>query len=121
LRQSIPRLSEDYSFCHRWRNLYKGEVWVRVGHAITHMGLQEFKSRYADRLAVGPQDPVAPGQSVIGQLRAKADPIAEKNSSFSPESQEISSVTDSPLTQSYKNGLQAEFLICHSNNGSELI
>ncbi len=72
------RLSEDYSFCHRWRNLCQGEVWVSVGHAITHIGLQEFKSRYADGLAVGPQDSVAPGQSMAGQLRAKADPIAKK-------------------------------------------
>ena len=72
------RLSEDYSFCHRWRNLCQGEVWVSVDHAITHIGLKEFKSRYADRLAVGPRVSVAPGQTMAGQLRAKADPIAKK-------------------------------------------
>jgi len=75
------RLSEDYSFCHRWRNLCQGEIWVSVGHAITHVGLQEFKSRYVDRLAVGPNEPVAPGQTMTGQLGVGARVSVKMDSS----------------------------------------
>jgi hypothetical protein len=56
------RLSEDYSFCHRWKHLCKGEIWASIAHEIVHIGLHQFKGRYADTL------PVAPGQSVTGRL-----------------------------------------------------
>lgn len=49
------RLSEDYSFCYRWRALCQGEIWVNIGHTIRHIGLKEFKSRYMDKLAVSSQ------------------------------------------------------------------
>lgn len=41
------RLSEDYSFCHRWRQC-GGEVWASIAHEITHIGLHSFKGRYQD-------------------------------------------------------------------------
>jgi hypothetical protein len=44
------RMSEDYSFCHRWRHLCKGEIWVSQAHEIVHVGLHEFKARYSDSL-----------------------------------------------------------------------
>ena len=44
------RLSEDYSFCHRWRHNCGGEIWVNIGHEITHVGLKHFQARFADRI-----------------------------------------------------------------------
>ena len=40
------RLSEDFSFCHRWRRLCGGEVWANVKHPITHVGLQHFNAKF---------------------------------------------------------------------------
>ena len=51
VRVDEARLSEDYAFCHRWRDLCKGEVWVNIGHEITHVGLHHFKGRFAERVA----------------------------------------------------------------------
>jgi hypothetical protein len=42
------RLTEDYSFCHRWRRQCGGEVWANVTHEIVHMGMQRFTGRYSD-------------------------------------------------------------------------
>jgi hypothetical protein len=56
------RLSEDYSFCHRWKHLCAGEIWASIAHEIVHIGLHQFKGRYADTL------PVAPGQTITGRL-----------------------------------------------------
>lgn len=44
------RLSEDYAFCYRWREQCGGEVWVNIGHEITHVGLKHFTGRFADRI-----------------------------------------------------------------------
>ncbi len=44
-------LSEDFSFCHRWRQC-KGEIWVNTTYEIEHVGVHRFKARYDDR---GPQ------------------------------------------------------------------
>jgi hypothetical protein len=41
------RLSEDYAFCHRWRQC-GGEVWANIAHEISHIGLHRFKGRYKD-------------------------------------------------------------------------
>jgi hypothetical protein len=49
------RLSEDYSFCHRWRQQCGGEIWANIKHQITHIGLQRFKGCYSDVLPVGPR------------------------------------------------------------------
>jgi hypothetical protein len=48
-------LSEDFSFCHRWIER-GGEIWANVNYEIEHIGLQRFKSRYAD---LGPQLTIA--------------------------------------------------------------
>ncbi len=42
------RLSEDFSFCHRWRQQCGGEVWANISHSVTHLGLQNFSASYAD-------------------------------------------------------------------------
>lgn len=47
------RLSEDYSFCHRWRHLCDGQIWANIVSDITHIGLHRFKARYSD--ARGPR------------------------------------------------------------------
>lgn len=60
------RLSEDYSFCHRWKNICKGEVWANTSHRVVHIGLHQFSGRYADVL------PVRPGQSIGGRLTVSA-------------------------------------------------
>ena len=41
------RLSEDFSFCHRWRNECGGEIWASTDRKITHVGLHHFEGRYA--------------------------------------------------------------------------
>lgn len=43
------RLSEDLSFCHRWREC-GGEVWANVMHPIGHVGPFEWKIRYEEFL-----------------------------------------------------------------------
>jgi hypothetical protein len=47
------RLSEDFSFCHRWRHGCKGEVWASIAHEITHIGLHRFTGRYLEKLSGG--------------------------------------------------------------------
>ncbi len=42
------RLSEDYSFCYRWREKCGGEVWANISHKITHVGTRHFTARYID-------------------------------------------------------------------------
>ena len=49
------RLSEDFSFCHRWRQRCGGEVWANISHKITHVGLQRFSGRYSDAMPSGPR------------------------------------------------------------------
>lgn len=56
------RLSEDFSFCHRWRHGCKGEVWANIAHEIVHTGLQQFRGSYADKLANAPGIVVKRGQ-----------------------------------------------------------
>ncbi len=46
------RLSEDFSFCHRWRQC-GGEIWASTAHTITHIGLHRYSGRYRD--AHGPR------------------------------------------------------------------
>jgi hypothetical protein len=42
------RLSEDFSFCHRWREKCGGEIWANISHEITHVGIRQFRARYSD-------------------------------------------------------------------------
>ncbi len=41
------RLSEDVSFCARWREGCGGEIWANVDHKISHVGPFDFHLRYA--------------------------------------------------------------------------
>jgi hypothetical protein len=45
----LPGLSEDLSFCKRWRDL-GGEVWANVHHPIGHVGPHDFVIRYSEYL-----------------------------------------------------------------------
>jgi hypothetical protein len=46
-------LSEDYSFCRRWRAT-GGEIWAEVADDITHVGRYAFKGNYLEYLkAIG--------------------------------------------------------------------
>jgi hypothetical protein len=47
------RLSEDYSFCYRWREKCGGEIWANISYEITHIGLRQFKARYSDAPGTG--------------------------------------------------------------------
>lgn len=50
------RLSEDFSFCHRWRHGCKGEVWASIAHEIAHIGLHRFSASYREKISGdGPQ------------------------------------------------------------------
>jgi hypothetical protein len=40
------RLSEDVSFCARWREVCGGEIWANVNHKISHVGPFDFHMRY---------------------------------------------------------------------------
>jgi len=46
IKEPNLRLSEDFSFCHRWRQC-GGEVWANVNHRISHVGPFDFAIRYA--------------------------------------------------------------------------
>jgi hypothetical protein len=45
------RMSEDLSFCYRWREMCGGEVWAAVGHEIEHVGQYSYKSNYLTHVA----------------------------------------------------------------------
>lgn len=45
-------LSEDISFCRRWRERCGGEIWACVDQEIGHVGRHVFRGRAADRLSV---------------------------------------------------------------------
>lgn len=45
------RMSEDLSFCHRWRVNCGGEIWAAVGHEIEHVGMYSYKSNYIKYIA----------------------------------------------------------------------
>lgn len=45
IRTPELRLSEDMSFCHRWREC-GGEIWANVNHSISHVGPFDYHMRY---------------------------------------------------------------------------
>ncbi len=47
------RLSEDYSFCHRWRSVPGNEIWALVDAQVGHVGEMVFGAPYLDRLRQG--------------------------------------------------------------------
>jgi hypothetical protein len=48
VNMEIGRLSEDLSFCRRWKYGCGGEVWANILHAVGHIGNYEFRARYLD-------------------------------------------------------------------------
>ena len=46
-------LSEDLSFCKRWRSACGGEIWGNANYEIGHIGQMIYKGRYIDRLMMG--------------------------------------------------------------------
>jgi len=49
-------LSEDLSFCHRWRAI-GGDIWVCVDEIITHVGVMAYEGLFAERLAFESRSP----------------------------------------------------------------
>jgi hypothetical protein len=47
------RLSEDYSFCKRWRSLAGNEIWAAVDEPIGHVGDMIYGAPYLNRLLRG--------------------------------------------------------------------
>jgi hypothetical protein len=74
IRDDGARLSEDFAFCHRWRQLCGGEVWASLAHQITHVGLHHFAARYSDTGTAAPRLVVSPrmGKTVKGKIQAVA-------------------------------------------------
>jgi hypothetical protein len=71
------RLSEDFSFCHRWRRECGGEVWANITHELAHIGLHQFRARYSDKLAAaGSQVVVKRGETTVvtGRLAPRLQP-----------------------------------------------
>jgi len=46
-------LSEDLSFCDRWRRQCGGEIWGNANYEIGHIGQMTFKGKYMDRIRSG--------------------------------------------------------------------
>ncbi len=63
------RLSEDYAFCHRWRQC-GGTVYANIAYEISHVGLHRFKGRFSEARS-GPRVTVRTGPTV-----AIAKPLA---------------------------------------------
>ncbi len=51
LEETGEYLSEDYTFCHRWRSL-GGRVWLDTGGKLTHCGPYEFQGNPQARFGV---------------------------------------------------------------------
>ena len=65
------RLSEDYSFCYRWREICGGEIWANVSHPITHVGLNHFTSRFSDAPGTGVKVIETPISLIPERLKVK--------------------------------------------------
>ena len=73
----VGRLSEDFSFCHRWRVECGGEIWASTNRKITHVGLHHYEGRYGDaaapRILIGGKtapDARAAARAGVGQAAA---------------------------------------------------
>jgi hypothetical protein len=64
------RLSEDLSFCYRLRSLCGGKIWASINHETVHLGLKEFRGRYADLLAIDSGVPVSGRRCCEGSAQA---------------------------------------------------
>lgn len=47
IKDGNRRLSEDVSFCIRWREFCGGEIWANVDYKVDHIGSFNFHMRYA--------------------------------------------------------------------------
>jgi hypothetical protein len=50
LEEQGQRLSEDFSFCHRWTRQMGRELWVCIDTPIAHIGSFEYQARYIDAM-----------------------------------------------------------------------
>jgi hypothetical protein len=46
------RLTEDVSFCARWREQCRGQIFALIDEQVSHHGPHEFRGRMADHLAI---------------------------------------------------------------------
>lgn len=51
--EDCDRLSEDYSFCKRWRSISGNEIWAVVDEPIGHVGDMVYSAPYLKRLLQG--------------------------------------------------------------------
>jgi len=82
LSNDTGRLSEDYSFCHRWRQGCGGQIWANVTHKIVHIGLHPFSGRYVDVMPRGPSVKISTGaltrRGTAGNGKTSAEGIPPK-------------------------------------------
>ena len=71
------RLTEDYSFCHRWHNQCGGEIWANIAYEIVHMGPHRFRARYSDALAPRVRVIHTPITKVSREI--KSSPVPDKD------------------------------------------
>ncbi len=63
-------ISEDLSFCIRWRNCHPdNKVWAAIGHRISHVGPYDFAGRYLD---VVEQAAAAPTMEAVAPMSDEA-------------------------------------------------
>jgi hypothetical protein len=48
IEQGESRLGEDYSFCYRWTEMMKRELWIAVEDQVSHVGSYSFSARFSD-------------------------------------------------------------------------
>lgn len=68
------RLSEDLSFCYRWREC-GGKVWANVAHSVDHIGPHNYSASYMDFLAMQKQKKDAGDTVGHGCAPAPAHPL----------------------------------------------
>jgi hypothetical protein len=86
------RLSEDYSFCHRWRQGCGGEIWANIAHHITHIGLHRFAGRYQDVMPRGPRVTVG-GKAAAPKTAVRVSEASPKGLEGNGERRPIKTVT----------------------------
>jgi hypothetical protein len=52
-----PELTEDFSFCRRWIDLCKGEVWCLLNEDVGHIGAFTYRAKMGDWLKLESQTP----------------------------------------------------------------
>jgi hypothetical protein len=80
------RLSEDYSFCYRWRQECNGELWANISYPVVHIGMHRFTVRYQDAMPQGPR--ITAGQILKPStaISARASNTHDKRSERTSES-----------------------------------